>query len=134
MSQAGFNSQFQDNPQGDLWDVYFPKKDYNPQFDAVSKKFIPFFSSNRQEVSEFGAICLGFSSLLAGCARVGVPLLEADFCDRPDDTLACMELAAHRVYNQGKPGRIHIRLLDFPTISKLKKLKANRKIKTTIQK
>ena len=47
---------------------------------------------------------------------------------RPSDTLACMELAAHRVLSRRQPNlqlRVHVRIVDYPAKTKLKSLKAN---------
>ena len=111
-----------------LWPLYFPNRPYDVQFDNVARKFIPFFRGYRPEISDSGTLAINFAALVTGCAELGVPLAKPDFASRPDDTLAVMELAAHRVYwqPQNRAGRIFIRVLGFPDVTKLKKMKANR--------
>ena len=116
-----------------LWETYFNGRDYEPQFDAVSKKFVPFFEhcvvhGGVEFDAADGRITINFRELVELCHSKanGLPVADA-IRDRPSDTLACMELAAHCVLSQGQTlrGRVHVRVVDYPAKTKLKSLKAN---------
>jgi hypothetical protein len=119
-----------------LWDLYFPGREYDPQLEGVSKKFLPFFRRPgiSAQLSEGGVLRFKFTKLMEGCAEVGLPIQEGDVVERPEDFLGCMELAAHRALLQGGDGgcparRIFVRMVEMPTVTKLKRLKAHRKDK-----
>ena len=114
-----------------VWETYFGGREYDPQFDKVARKFGPFFErvlgdkggAEYREAS--GRITLHFRTL-AEDAEMGGMVAEA-ISQRPTDTLACMEFAAHRVLSRRAPlaRRVHVRIIESPTRTKLKRLKAN---------
>jgi DNA helicase MCM8 len=122
-----------------VWEEYFKGRDYEPQCDAVSRKFEPLFDhcfahGGAELNSTDGSLTLNFHQLEKLCDSQdrSIPITGAAVKEairtRPSDTLACMELAAHRVLSRRQPNlqlRVHVRIVDYPAKTKLKSLKAN---------
>ena len=114
-----------------VWETYFGGREYDPQFDKVARKFGPFFErvlgdkGGAEYREESGRITLHFRTI-AEDAEMGGMIADA-ISQRPTDTLACMEFAAHRVLSRRAPlaRRVHVRIIESPTRTKLKRLKAN---------
>lgn len=121
-----------------IWEEYFNGRDYDPQCDAVATKFVPLFEhccsrSGSAEFNASGSITISFQQLEKLCdaqdgsVSITAGAVKEAIRTRPGDTLACMELAAHRVLARRgtEQQRVHVRIVDYPAKTKLKSLKAN---------
>eukprot|EP01043_Picozoa_sp_COSAG02_P024782 COSAG02_NODE_1368_length_13029_cov_83.912142_6_plen_840_part_00 len=120
-----------------VWEEYFNGRDYDPQCDAVATKFAPLlercFSGSAEFNAADGSLTISLQQLekLLPAQASGGGINAAAVRDairvRPSDTLACMELAAHRALSRRGPvhQRVHVRIVDYPVKTKLKSLKAN---------
>lgn len=122
-----------------VWEEYFNGRDYDPQCDAVANKFAPLFERcfSRSGSADFnapdGCLTISFQQLEKLCVAqdgsvsITAGAVKEAIRTRPGDTLACMELAAHRVLSRrgAVQQRVHVRIVDYPAKTKLKSLKAN---------
>lgn len=135
MADSGFASR----EEHAVWEEYFNGRDYDPQCDGVAGKFVPLFEHcvSGTGSAEFnaanGSITISFQQLeklceaQKGSASITAGAVQEAIRTRPGDTLACMELAAHRVLSRrgAVQQRVHVRIVDYPAKTKLKSLKAN---------
>ncbi len=120
-----------------VWEEYFNGRDYDPRCDAVANKFAPLlehcFSGSAEYNVADGSLTISLQQLekllpaQASGGEINAAAVRDAIRVRPSDTLACMEMAAHRVLSRRGPvqQRVHVRIVDYPVKTKLKSLKAN---------